>query len=109
MTASQLSPWAGPPPRPQRTFAEKREIVTRRKAILEETQRMTALGYRKHETDWEIHRGVRYREVIVDAQISVDRKRVWTKLGEPDAPAERPSGVQLSPGKTKTNTKVKRP
>jgi hypothetical protein len=41
---------------------------------------MTSLGYRKHETDWEIHRGGRHDEVISDVKISCDGKYVWTKL-----------------------------
>ena len=43
---------------------------------------LTKLGYRRHETDWEIHRGSRYREVIVDARISTDGKYVYTLLGD---------------------------
>ncbi|MBY4947050.1 hypothetical protein K6V92_10510 [Cupriavidus respiraculi] len=51
-------------------------------AVRREDRRMKALGYRKHETDWEIHRGARYNDVIVDAKISRCGKYVWTKLGE---------------------------
>lgn len=43
---------------------------------------MEAAGFRKHETDWEIHRGGRWNERIVDVKISVDGKYVWTKLGK---------------------------
>jgi len=39
-----------------------------------------------HETDWEIHRGGRWNEIIVDVVISVDGKYVYTKLG-PKRPA----------------------
>lgn len=46
-----------------------------------EAKQMIAAGYRKHETDWEIHRGNRYKEMIVDAKISVDGMYVWTKIG----------------------------
>ena len=49
-----------------------------------EDRRMKSLGYRKHETDWEIHRGGRYKEVILDAQVSADGKYVWTKIGSSD-------------------------
>lgn len=49
-------------------------------AIRREERRMRAAGYRRHETDWEIHRGFLWRERIVDARISVDGKYVWTKL-----------------------------
>lgn len=42
-------------------------------------------GYRRHETDWEIHRGGRYNEVIVDAIVSVDGKYVYTLLGTPES------------------------
>lgn len=50
-------------------------------AARREERRMKAAGYRKHETDWEIHRGGRQKERIVDAQISQCGKYVWTKLG----------------------------
>lgn len=48
-----------------------------------ERRRMLAAGYRLHETDWEIHRGYRRDDVIIDVQISGDGKYVWTKLGKP--------------------------
>lgn len=51
--------------------------------VRREARRLKAAGYRCHETDWEIIRGGRYREVIVDAVISADGRHVWTKLGEP--------------------------
>lgn len=42
-------------------------------------------GYRKHETDWEIHRGIgaikNWR--ILDAKISADGMYVFTKIGPP--------------------------
>jgi hypothetical protein len=50
-------------------------------AIKREQRAMTKNGYRKHETDWEILRGVRIGEIIIDAQVSVCGKYVWTKLG----------------------------
>lgn len=53
-------------------------------AIWRETRALKAAGYSKHETDWEIHRGARTNEVIVDAKISVCGKYVWTKLGKPN-------------------------
>jgi hypothetical protein len=49
-----------------------------------EARRMTAAGYRLCETDWEILRGGKWDQVIVDAKVSVDRKYVWTKIGSPD-------------------------
>ena len=61
---------------------EMTDLTRRVLAARREERRMKALGYRKHETDWEIHRGGRYDEVIVDAKISVCGKYVWTKLGE---------------------------
>lgn len=42
---------------------------------------MTKKGYRRHETDWEIHRGMMYDKRIVDAVISADGKYVYTKIG----------------------------
>lgn len=56
--------------------------VTRRVlADKREEKRLRALGYRKHETDWEIVRGLGHDKVIVDALISADRKHVWTLIG----------------------------
>ncbi len=46
-----------------------------------EQRDMARAGYRRHETDWEIHRGYRYREVITDARVSQCGKYVWTKIG----------------------------
>lgn len=43
-------------------------------------KRLTNLGYRIHETDWEIHRGGMNDHVIVDAIISECGKYVYTKL-----------------------------
>lgn len=51
-------------------------------AVRKEIREMEAAGFRKHETDWEIHRGGRWNERIVDVKISVDGKYVWTKLGK---------------------------
>ena len=50
-------------------------------AFRREERRLLALGYRQHETDWEIHRGGRYKERIIDAKISVDGKYVYTLIG----------------------------
>lgn len=47
-----------------------------------EAKRMEKAGYRRRETDWEILRGIRTDEVIVDAKVSVCGKYVWTKLGK---------------------------
>lgn len=55
-------------------------------ALRRQAKALAALGYRRHETDWEIHRGGRYRERIVDAVISIDGKHVWTKLSGEEAP-----------------------
>lgn len=63
------------------TYADKRRTAKKRKADREETERLTAAGYRKHETDWEIHRGGRQGERIIDAIVSHDGRYVWTKLG----------------------------
>lgn len=38
-------------------------------------------GFRRHETDWEIHRGGLIDQVIVDAKISACGKYVFTRLG----------------------------
>jgi hypothetical protein len=52
-------------------------------AVRREARQLLAAGYRRHETDREIVRGGRTREVILDAKISADRRYVWTKLGSP--------------------------
>lgn len=57
------------------------EVTKRVLAARREQRAMTQAGYRKHETDWEILRGSRFREVIVDARISVCGKYVYTKIG----------------------------
>jgi hypothetical protein len=51
-------------------------------AVRRERRRLEAVGYRQHETDWEIHRGFLCDHVIVDAKVSVDGKYVYTKLGK---------------------------
>lgn len=58
-------------------------VVKRVLAVRREHRRMTQAGYTRHETDWEIVRGSRQNEVIVDVVISNDGKNVWTKLGNP--------------------------
>jgi hypothetical protein len=70
------------------SFATKRKLVIQRRAVRamfkaarQEAEELTAAGYRRHETDWEIHRGGRMGDAIVDAKISVCGKYVWTKLG----------------------------
>lgn len=45
-------------------------------------RKMEAQGYRRHETDWEIVRGSRQNEKIVDVVIDVNGKSVWTKIGD---------------------------
>lgn len=51
-------------------------------AFRRQEKRLTSLGYRRHETDWEILRGMQHKEVILDAVISTDRRYVYTLLGE---------------------------
>lgn len=46
-----------------------------------EKRDMEAAGYRLHETDWEIVRGPRIGDRIVDVKISHNGTAVWTKLG----------------------------
>lgn len=58
------------------------EWARRALAWRREEKRMRDLGYRRHETDWEIVRGFgRTSEVILDAKISCDGKGVWTLIG----------------------------
>lgn len=49
--------------------------------VRREDKKMKALGYKMHETDWEIIRGGDYDKVIIDVKISADKKHVWTKVG----------------------------
>ncbi len=51
-------------------------------AVRREQRNLERNGFRRHETDWEILRGIRYDEVIVDARISICGKYVYTKLGK---------------------------
>ena len=60
------------------------DFTKRALAFRRQQRDLFAQGYRIHETDWEIHRGARYREVIIDAKISVCGKYVYTKLGFKD-------------------------
>lgn len=55
-----------------------REILKVRRFARE----MIRKGYRRHETDWEILRGVDHQKIIVDAVVDIGGKHVWTKLGE---------------------------
>ncbi len=50
-------------------------------AARRESRELEAAGYRRHETDWEIVRGARTSEIILDARVSADGKSVWTKIG----------------------------
>jgi len=50
--------------------------------VRREYRKLTAEGFRRHETDWELNRGARYDEVILEAKISVCGKFVYTKLGK---------------------------
>lgn len=50
-------------------------------AVRRERRKMEKAGYRRAETDWEIIRGGRNSEVIVDAIVSVCGKYVYTKVG----------------------------
>lgn len=57
---------------------------TRRALVARRQQReLEAKGYRRHETDWEIHRGwMSYQKfVILDAIVSSDGGWVYTKVG----------------------------
>ena len=46
-----------------------------------EIRDMKKAGYRMHETDWEIDRGSKQDQIIVDVKIGYSGKFVWTKLG----------------------------
>lgn len=58
------------------------EFTRQALAARREARTLTRLGFRQHETDWEIIRGSRTKEVIVEARISFDGKSIWTKLGK---------------------------
>lgn len=49
-----------------------------------QARELKAKGYRMYETDWEIHRGGRRKERIIDVKISTCGKYVYTKLGVPN-------------------------
>ena len=52
------------------------------------------LGYRKHETDWEIHRRHRTGDVIQDVKTSMDGRYVFTLVG----PANEATGHGATKG-----------
>ena len=58
------------------------EITKQALAFRRQKKLLTAQGYRLQETDWEIHCGGRTEEIILDAQVSVCGKYVYTKLGK---------------------------
>lgn len=60
------------------------EFTKRALAVRRERRQMYAAGYREHETDWEILRGSRMGDVILDARVSVDGLYVYTKIGKPE-------------------------
>jgi hypothetical protein len=51
-------------------------------ACRREQRELQKQGYRRHETDWEIHRGGRTGEVILDARVSVCGMYVYTRTGK---------------------------
>lgn len=57
------------------------DLTRRALAVRREHRRMLKAGFRRHETDWEIHRGMRHNEKIVEAKVSVCGGYVYTKLG----------------------------
>ena len=57
-------------------------LTKRALALRKEKFRLEALGFRRHETDWEIHRGFRQNELIAEARVSLDGKHVYTRLEE---------------------------
>ncbi len=48
--------------------------------VRKEAKKLTALGFKKHETDWEIVRGGLRHHVIAEAKVSACGKYVWTRL-----------------------------
>lgn len=56
-------------------FTRKALKVRREKRDLERA------GFRMHETDWEIHRGGKIGQVILEARISACGMYVYTKVG----------------------------
>lgn len=61
------------------------DFIRRCLAFRREEKKLTELGYRRHEPDWEIIRGSysQTQQVILDAKIGVDGKSVYTKIGLP--------------------------
>jgi hypothetical protein len=58
------------------------QLTRRALAIRKEARDLKKQGFRKHETDWEIHRGHEIGKVIVDVKISVCGMYVYTKIGD---------------------------
>ena len=69
-------------------------ITRRALKIRREERHLKGLGYRKHETDWEIHRGHRIGDIIQDVKISVDGRYVYTLVG----PANEATGNEAVQG-----------
>lgn len=47
-----------------------------------ETKKMNAAGFVLVEPDWEIMRGSRQDEVVLDVKICCDRKHIWVQIGK---------------------------
>ena len=57
-------------------------FIKRCLAFRKQKRDLYKLGYKMHETDWEIHRGGLYRHIIEDVKISVCGKYVYTKISK---------------------------
>ena len=53
------------------------------RAMRKESRFFSSRGFTQHEPDWEIVRGGKQDEVILEVAISSDGKSIWTKVGRP--------------------------
>lgn len=59
------------------------DFTKRALEIRRERRKLESFGYTEIEADWRLHRG-KYSEDgygIIDVKISVDRRKVWVKVG----------------------------
>ncbi|WP_341909613.1 hypothetical protein [Ferrovibrio terrae] len=60
------------------------KVTARTRSILaarREQRAMRRAGYFSIEADWEMHRGAKSNHVILDVQISADRRHLWVRTG----------------------------
>lgn len=78
-------------------------------SVRREDRDMKKMGYRKHETDWEILRGPMVGGKIVDAKISVDGLHVWTKIEGREKSATTPPLIGIPGGWSEQGVRLIQP